>query len=129
MSGQGQLAAMIASLGNLQTLVADSMPALAKACRSELQRTITAGTDADGKPWAPTQDGQKPLQNASAAVSVMPVNKTIYITLTGVEARHHRGRVKGGRKRAIIPEQRIPDAMADAMRAVLQRGFSDAVAP
>lgn len=127
-SGADALTAMIASLGKMQTLVADSMSALTAACRTEMQRTIAAGTDAEGKRWQPTQQGQQPLQHAAGAMSVMSVNKTIYITLGGVEARHHYGYVKGGRKRAIIPEEKIPDAMADAMRVVLQRAFSDAVA-
>jgi metal-dependent amidase/aminoacylase/carboxypeptidase family protein len=112
------LNALVASMQNLQTLVPDSMPALVAAVRTETERTITAGTTAYGQRC-----------HAAKALTVMSVNKTIYITLTGPEARHHIGRVKGGRKRAIIPERGLPSAMANAMRAVLQRAFDEAVQP
>lgn len=122
------LQSIIDSLGKMETLVADSMPALSAAVRAEVERTITAGTTAYGEQWQATKKGERPLRKAAAAVTVTPVNKTIYITLSGPEARHHLGRVKGKIKRGIIPERGLPSAMANSMRAVLERAFSDAVA-
>lgn len=122
------LQSMIDSVNKLETLVADSMPALSKAVRTEVERTIAAGTTAYGEQWEATKKGERPLRKAAAAVVVMSVNKTLYITLSGPEARHHLGRVKGGRKRGIIPERGLPSTMADSMRAVLQRAFDEAVA-
>lgn len=123
------LGAMIASVRSMETLVADAMPAITKAVRADQERTINAGTTAYGQKWEATKTGEQPLQNATKALTVMSVNKTIYITLDGPEARHHKGRVKGGRKRAIIPERGLPSAMADSIRAALQRAFDEAVAP
>lgn len=120
---------MIASLRSMETLVADAMPAITKAVRADQERTIRAGTTAYGQQWQPTKTGERPLRNATKALTVMSVNKTVYITLDGPEARHHKGRVKGGRKRAIIPERGLPSAMADSIRAVLQRAFNEAVQP
>jgi hypothetical protein len=104
------------------------MPALSAAVRTEIERTVAAGTTAYGKPWEATKTGERPLKHAAKAVVVTSVNKTIYITLSGPEARHHLGRVKGKRKRSIIPERGLPSTMADSMRAVLERAFSDAAA-
>lgn len=121
------LDAMIAACTKLKTLVPDAMPELVATVRAEVDRTIAAGESAYGEQWQLTQEGQRPLRNAAQAVTVIAVNKTIYVTVTGVEARHHLGRVKGKRKRGIIPERGIPSAMADSMRAVLERAFRDAV--
>lgn len=122
------LDAMIASVRRMEALVADSMPALTAAVRAEAERTIAAGTTAYGQKWQDTKRGERPLRNAAKALSVMSVNKTIYITLHGPEARHHLGRVKGGLKRAIIPERGLPSAMANAIRTTLEKAFNDAVA-
>lgn len=119
---------MIASVQKIETLVADAMPALSKVLRAEVERTIAQGTNAYGEKWQPTQKGEQPLRHAAGALTVMSVNKTIYITIAGPEARHHLGYVKGGRQRAIIPIGKLPDPMASAMRSVLEQAFSNAVA-
>lgn len=127
-AGDNALAAMIASCRKMETLVADSMPALTQAVRAEMERTIAAGTTADGEQWQPTKQGLQPLRQAAKAVSVLSVNKTIFVTIVGPEARHHLGYVRGGRKRAIIPESsEIPSPMAQSLRAVLQQAFDNAV--
>lgn len=119
------LDAMIAATSGLTTLVDDAMPALAKSVRARIEETIAAGTTSYGEPWAPKQDGGQPLVNAASAVAVAAVGRTIYVRVMGVEARHHIGSVKGKRKRAIIPERGLPSAMANNMRAVLQRAFEE----
>ncbi len=119
------LDAMIASTSSLGSLVNDAMPALAKAVKQSVERTIAAGTTSYNEPWAPKQDGSRPLVNAAGALTVVPNGRTIYVQLTGAEARHHLGRVKGKRKRGIIPERGLPSAMANDMRAVLQRAFEE----
>jgi hypothetical protein len=122
------LDAMIASCRKMETLVADSMPALTAAVRAETERTIAAGTSAYGEQWQPTQQGERPLKHAAKAVTVLSVNRTIFITIVGPEARHHLGRVKGKRKRGIIPERGLPSTMANALRAELERAFQNAAA-
>lgn len=122
------LDAMIASCRKMETLVADAMPALTQTVRAESERTINAGTTAYGEQWQPTLTGDRPLQHAAKALTVLSVNQTIYVTITGPEARHHLGRVKGGRKRGIIPERGLPSTMANALRDVLAKAFDDAVA-
>jgi hypothetical protein len=123
------LDAMIASVRKMETLVADSMPALTAAVRGEVERTIAGGTDAYGQKWEPTKKGERPLQHAAAAVTVMSVNRTIFVQVSGVEARHHLGHVKGGRKRAIIPDRgELPDTMANSLRSVIEQAFKNAVA-
>lgn len=105
------------------------MPALTKAVRQSIERTIANGTTSYGEPWAPKQDGSRPLVNAASALTVVPNGRTIFVQIVGVEARHHIGNVKGKRKRGIIPERGIPSAMANDMRAVLQRAFEEHTTP
>lgn len=123
------LDAMIASTLSLGSLVSDAMPALAKAAQHSIERTIAAGTDAYDKPWQPTKEGKRPLRDAASALTVVVNGRTIYCQLKGVEARHHLGRVKGKRKRAILPDRGLPDTMAEDMRAVLARAFAEKVNP
>lgn len=123
------LDAMIASTLALGTMVEDSMPALAKAAEQSIKRTIAAGTTAYGAPWEPKQDGSRPLVNAADALVVTHANRTIFCQLKGAEARHHLGMVKGKRKRAILPVRGLPSAMANDLRAVLERAFVERTTP
>lgn len=102
----------------------EAAPELAVAVRESLMLTVNAGQTPDGVTWAPRKEGSGPvLANAAAAVRVGAIGSRIYVRLIGIEARHHRGRVKGGTMRQIIPRDQIPQPMADAMRAVLTRRF------
>jgi hypothetical protein len=123
------LDAMIASTRGLSSMVDDCMPALTRVVRQNIERTIAAGTTSYGEAWEPKQDGSRPLVNAANALTVVPNGRTIYVQLTGAEARHHLGRVKGKRKRGIIPERGLPSSMANDMRAVLQRAFEERTTP
>jgi hypothetical protein len=126
--GFAALDAHIARLGGLQTFVRDAAPDCADACRTDLERTIKAGTTADGRAWKPKKEGDgKPLANAAAALVVVPIGKRIYMRLKGPEARHHLGAVKGGTVRQIIPVRTVPPSMAKVIKAVLERRFSEAM--
>lgn len=119
------LDAMIASISSLETLVPESLPALSEACQRSVERTIADGTTAYKKPWQPTADGRKPLRNASKALKVATVGTTVWINITGVEARHHLGAVKGKVKRPIIPERGLPGVLAKELRAILEANFQE----
>lgn len=123
MSGLDQLDAMIATISKLPELGKRAAGDVALAVEAELHPTIAAGTTPDGEPWRPTKDGGRPLTGAAKALAVVPVGTTIYIRLTGPEARHHLGRGRGGIAREVIPTKRIPTAMATAIRVVLARHF------
>lgn len=120
------LDAMIATIRKLPELGKQAAPDLALAIENELQRTIAAGTTPDGEPWKLTKDGDKPLTHAAKAMTVVAVGSTIFVRLTGPEARHHLGRGRGGVVRQVIPTDHIPAKMADAMRSVLARHFTAA---
>jgi hypothetical protein len=120
-----QLDAMIATIGKLPELGKRAAGGVALAVETELQRTIAQGTTPDGKPWQPTKDGARPLTGAAKALAVVPVGTTIYVRLTGPEARHHLGRGRGGVVREVIPIKTIPAAMASAIRAELARHFGE----
>ena len=126
-AAENALQAMIASMERLGSLVDDAMSDVTQAVLAEQRRTMAQGMSAYAEPWKLTQEGKRPLQHADKALKVMSVNRTVYITLLGPEARHHLGHARGKIKRGIIPERGLPSAMADSIRNVLQQHFDDAV--
>lgn len=126
--GFAELDAMIARVRALPNLAERAAPAVAEAVRAELEHTISAGTSADGRPWERKEDGGKPLAGAAAALAVVPVGRSVIVKLRGPEARHHRGWVKGGKVRPIIPVDAIPPAMAQRIKAVLEGEFAKTMA-
>jgi hypothetical protein len=125
MSDLDQLDAMIATISKLPELGKRAAGDVALAVETELRRTIAAGTTPDGRPWQLTKDGTRPLSGAAQALAVVPVGTTIYVRLTGPEARHHHGRGRGGVAREVIPTKTIPAPMANAIRAELARHFGE----
>lgn len=124
MSGNDELQEMIAKIRALGKLGEEAAPDVAYAVEADLRRSIGEGTDPDGKPWDKTQAGETPLRNADKAVHVAAVGGTIFVRLTGPEARHHKGSARGGIVRAVIPTKSVvPDRMAAAVRGVLVRHF------
>lgn len=123
MSGFQEIDRMVATLKTLDKLGAKAADDVAHVVEAELRRTIAAGTTPDGKQWEPTEAGERPLRNAAAALGIAAVGSTVYVRLTGPEARHHKGRARGGIVREIIPTRGIPDVMAGEIRAVLAEHF------
>lgn len=113
----------IARLRRLPTLVHTAAPTVARVVEQEITAQIARGVGPDGRPWAPTQDGQQPLRNAAKALRVSSVGNAVVATLTGVEARHHLGAVRGSVKREILPTGRIPDPITRSIRTVVDAEF------
>lgn len=113
----------------LGDLPEDVAPDVARAVRADLKRTIEAGTTPDGEPWPPRkEDGEQALQGAMDSLFVGDYGASIYVRLKGPETRHHRGHVKGGVQRQVIPDKHtVPDKMADAISKVLDAHFAKVV--
>jgi hypothetical protein len=127
-SGYAELDAMIATVRAIPRLTVTAAPDVALAVRDELARTIAAGTTPSGVAWRPRKDDGGPvLKNAAAAIHVGAVGSTIYVRLTGPEARHHLGSARGGTMRQVIPVGVVPAAMGEAVRRVLVRHFDELV--
>lgn len=127
MAGQEQLDEMIARIRKIPAIAKDSAPEAAGEMLRTIRETIAAGTDCDGKPWAPRQDdGGRPLKNAAAAVKVAPIGARIFARVYGPEAKHHLGRARGGIIRGIIPTH-LTDTLAERIRAVFVRRFDTTV--
>lgn len=123
MTGDQALALQIARIRDLGGLAKAAAPAAAVAVREVLDAQIAKGTDAEGATWQPTQEGKKPLRNASQAVTVVAVGSTVFARLKGPEARHSRGIAKGGVVRAIFPAKGLPRAYSEAVRETLAEAF------
>lgn len=110
-----------------EALTRRSWQPLTAAVREELERTINAGKTPDGVKWAPRKRGTAAvLVNAAAALKVATVANVIWLRLTGPEARHHKGAVKGGTVREIILT-RLTDPVATAIHDVLTKAFTETV--
>jgi cytochrome P450 len=110
-----------------EALTRGSWQKLTAAAREELERTINAGKTPDGVPWAKRKRGTGAvLVNAAAALKVATIQNVIWMRLTGPEARHHRGAVKGGVTREIILTH-LTDTMATVIHDVLTKAFSETV--
>ncbi len=115
---------MIARVRRLPELGTRAAPDVARVLEAELHRSIAAGESPEGKPWQLTKDGRVPLTGAAKALGVAAVGATIYVRLTGPEARHHLGRARGGIERQVIPTELSP-RMAAEVQEVLARHFAE----
>ncbi len=93
--------------------------------KRELSASIAAGTTPTGEAWQPRKaDGGKPLANALHALQVTVVEGSIvFVHLDGPEARHHRGWVRGGVQRQIIPTE-LPPQWVGKIRDILAQRFA-----
>jgi hypothetical protein len=114
---------MIDRLHRLEGLTTLSAPKVAVAVEAEVRDQISQGVGPDGVPWKKTKEGKTPLQNAASALTVRPIGSVVLLRLTGPEAKHHLGAVKGKIKRPIIPTGKIPDPMTRAIERVVTGEF------
>lgn len=121
--GHAALERHIRRLRELDKLGERAAPAVAKALERELVANVRAGVGPDGTPWPATEDGHKPLQGASKALSVRAVGTVVVARLTGIHARHHLGAVRGGVRRPILPTKTIPEPVTKAIASVLEDEF------
>lgn len=126
-AGDTMLAGMITALENLPGELLDrAAPDVAKILESETRRTIAAGTDAYGKAWRETRDGELPLQGAAGEIRAGAIGRTAVITMRSVHVRHHRGWAQGGVQRAILPTDKIPPRAVVRITAALTQRFQAA---
>jgi hypothetical protein len=115
-----------------QTLAQQSAPEVAAAVHQELLVTIEAHQSPAGVPWAPRKRGTRPvLNNAADAVSSSGFGSRVYITVRGINARHHKGAVRGSVQRPIIMYKKdgvraLPPRIVAVIRAVLEKRFKAA---
>jgi len=112
-----------------QQLVLQSAPQIAEAVHRELRITIGAHQSPAGVPWAPRKRGTRPvLNNAADAVTSYGANGRVYVTVRGINARHHKGAVRGSVQRPIIMYKKdgvraLPPRMIAAIEGVLRTRF------
>jgi hypothetical protein len=123
-----------AAIAKLQDFDAVFMKAFVAEFATELKKSITqsisAGTSFGGVPWTPKADGSKPLSNAAKALSVTAHGTVVVAQLTGIEARYHKGSVrgnKGGDKlvRPILPTRKSLGTVAKLVKQVAAKTFQD----
>lgn len=121
-NGQRELRAMIDRVRQLPDLGKRAAPDVAEAITGVLDAQVAAAETPQGKPWAPKKEGAgKPLANAAGKIRAVAVGARVFVRLRGVEARHSTGRVRGGVRRQILPDQAdgVPPKMVEAIMPVL----------
>jgi hypothetical protein len=113
------LEAMIDKLRGLRELTKEAAKECAPLVEAAANASADAGTTPNGQAWKPTKKGDRPLQNASKAVSARTLGTVVQIRIDGVEALHHSGTKKLPR-RQIIPT--AGDSLPDNIKAALVEG-------
>ncbi len=115
----------IDGLAALGALPSDVAAAAVEPLRKLLTANIEEGVAPNGKPWPLTADGKKALRNAAKALTVKSSGATIIATLTGVEARHNFGNVKGKVKRQILPTRNSIGGVAKILQQISAAKFAE----
>jgi len=124
-----KVAELIGKVENLKELALRAAPQVAKVVEAHLRKTIAAGTDPYGTPWAPRKlDGARPLVHADQTLAVKAVLAHIVTEIHGIDARHHHGTVKGKTKRPVIfTKPALPPELVVEIRRVLEAEYQRTV--
>lgn len=112
-------------------LTVEAAPELAKAIRLVYVENVTRQETPYGDPWPPRKRGTKPvLVGAPAAITASSSGPRINITILGINARHHKGAVRGSVQRQMIPYRKdgqrgITPAVREAIVKILDRRFRE----
>lgn len=121
--GAATLDSWIARLRDLRRLPERAAELVAPALERELLANVANGVGPDGAAWPLTQDGRVALQGARRGLTVRAVGSVALARLEGIFARHHRGAVRGGVRRPILPSGKTPAPIVVAIREVVAREF------
>jgi hypothetical protein len=122
-NGFAALDAQIAKIKELGKLPEQVAPKVAFAAKEELRKQVAAQRGPDGRPWPKSEDGKPVLVNAGENVRATAVGSVVVLTVEDHYARHHMGFVKGGKRRPILPTNKIPDPMTRAITRVVTGEF------
>lgn len=123
-AARAQLEEWIERVESLGELAVEVAPEIAVELDSGLRANIAAGRGPGGEQWPATKAGKPALRGAGKALSVRAVGNVVLATLTGPEARHHLGAVRGGLKRQILPSTSLPAPMSAAIARTVRRRFA-----
>lgn len=130
MDGDAALQDMIARFGALQDFAVDAAAEAAPLVEAAARATAAAGTDPEGRPWAPRKkDGGRALEHAADHVTATANGPRVDIVLSGPEAIHQQGVGKTTPARRVIPDGSagIPSAIAEACAEGARRAFAKRV--
>lgn len=122
-----ELDEMIAMVRSLRTLAVDAANEAAPLIEKAIKTTAAAGQTPDGKSWAPTKEGKKPMTNAASHITVTAAGPVVRMTLTGPDVFHHFG--ARGVRRQVIPDQEgdMPPTIKAAADEGVTRAFVKAM--
>lgn len=116
----------VRALGGLAAAAARSAAPMVEA---QSKKTAAAGTDPNGKQWAPKKDGGAPLVNAADAVSVVAIGTVVQIRLGATSTGSAKAQAIQNTRRQIIPAngEGIPAGILKALDEGANKAFREAV--
>ena len=127
-----EIARRVKSLPHELTVAA--APEIARAVRMVFVETVNQQQTPYGEPWPPRTRGTAPvLVHAAESITASSVGARITITVLGINARHHKGAVRGSVQRQMIPYRKdgqrgITPAVHAAIVKILDRRFRETTA-
>lgn len=106
-------------------LVKRAAPDIAKEGLAQVTANVSSQVGPDGTPWPASKSGEAVLRQAAQHVTVQALGTVILFKVTGIDARHHKGFVKGGERRPIIPVRSMPEPLTKAIKKVLKKRFQE----
>lgn len=124
----GELEAMIAACQALCEIPASAAREAVPLIEAAIKKTAAAGTDPNGKPWAPKKDGSRPMINAASHITAAAAGTVVRVTLKGPDVFHNYG--ARSTRRQVLPDQEsdTPPAIVAAIDEGVARALSKAMA-
>lgn len=118
---------MIATCRALRAVPTLAAKEAAPLIEAALKKTAAAGTDPNGKAWAPKKDGSRAMVNAAEHITATAAGTVVRVLLKGPDVFHNYG--AGGPRRQILPDQEsdTPPAIVDAVQEGVRRAVSKIV--
>ncbi len=113
-------ASLLAMLDSLhafpERFARESVPRIGQAILAAVQATAGAGETPEGVAWAPKKTGGQALESAPGKIRLITGPRKISLELTGPTALHHRGWVRGGTRRQVLPVGNMPPGVEAAAK-------------
>lgn len=88
-----------------------------------IKKTAGAGTDPDGKAWAPKKNGGRALEHAADHIKTSAVGVFVSVILSGVDVFHHKGQGHSPRRQVLPEAGSVPAGVTKALQEGARRVF------
>lgn len=123
-SAVAQLNKQIARLRKYAISADEFAPVAAVELEKQILANADSGQGPDGKAWPTTKEGNAPLRNTRAHLSVVAVGSRIVARLTGHYVNQSTGWTRGNVARPIMPTRKMSQPMTKAIQVALTKRYN-----